>query len=469
MKELMTRRLTRGRQRARWHVLPMLVFAASAAACSSTFRTPANVPAPMLELRGRNFVVYCHFACAGSAPAALRAAESTWQFASMLLGDGAAPERPLEIHLYGSYLDYEIVERKLTRGQFRNNRALTHPATLSAHVVRHPYVAEAVLREFGLTSNTNRVIAHEALHLAALAMHEKTRWLPMWLQEGIATWTEAQVLVALNLAPSIAEEPVSSTRAHQLQQQLERGSLLPLRELLADAPASMPLSERYAFYQYFFDFLWTRHRPVIGALLRAVDDIRGSGGDYTERATRRLFSSPAVIDSLDREFREYISSLPVSWVETRRTFSVRQDAWVQVGFEDGGEIWRVHPPHPPPAELTGRVQVLGAAEASALIALQDRGFIAVTFRANGRTTVTRYPARAGEPATMLAEIASGASEQTSFRIRMERDGLVVWAGSAPPFRLLARSALPTGQWGLSVSARGNAVWRDVRSTRAGMP
>jgi hypothetical protein len=444
---------------AAWRVA-LLVATLLPACAPATFRAPPGVPQPAEQHRGAHFVIDCHFPCGDAGQGALETAESAWSVAAELLdAQERVPDRPLEIHLYDRPEDYEAVDRQLTGGRFRLNRAVTHPGTASAHILAHPFVHPDITARFGLTANTRRTIAHEAFHLAARTLSPETRRLRPWVNEGMATWAEIEVLVRLGLARSVEEEPVSGTRAYLLRARVEEGTLPPLSELLAGVD-SLPLADRYAVHQYLFDFLrTTRHARVSAAL-------KGLNHRPADAFENSLFG-PERADTLallDRELRDWIRDLPSGWAETRRALAVLPgDTWYQVGFDGGGVAWRWQPLVSVPGEIRGTVEPLGpqVPEASVLLALLNGGYLSITFTSRGDVTVRRHGGANDErPPPLLSRAAQRPlSGPVSFRVRFQEDLIGIRVEDFDEIMIRNPSLRATGRWGLAVPPAGNAVWR----------
>jgi hypothetical protein len=421
-----------------------------------------------------HFAIECHFPCGEAGEGALEAAESAWRVAADLLQAAErAPARPLEIHLYDRPEDYEAVDRMLTGGRFRLNRAVTHPATMSAHVLSHPFAHPEISERFGLTANTRRTIAHEAFHLAARTLSPGSRLLRPWINEGMATWAEIEVLVRLGLARSEVEEPVSGTRAWLLRSRVEDGTLPPLAELLAGVD-SLPLADRYAVHQYLFGFLWRTERARLSRALSELDRLPGSGSAVADAFEAALFGrAPAdSIARLDAAFRSYVRGLPSGWVEARRSLAVPPgDVWYQVGFDGGAIAWRWQPVIALPGEISGSVQPLGpnVPEASLLLALEDGGHVSVAFSPRGDIAIRRHANSSDErpPPLVTRSAARPLAGDIPFRVRIEGDAITVRIQDFA--EVVVRNPLlrMTGRWGLAVPPGANAVWSGIRASGAG--
>ena len=454
-----TRDRIRGRAGMR-RILPLLLLTA---ACATGGRIPGSVPPPLVRAEGAHFSIVCHFDC-GSSRAALEAAEHAWERTSQLLGVAGNVSTPRPIHLYGTERDYEAVEGALTGGRLRLNRAMTYRGA-EAHISVHPNLTPQAMSEFGLTANTLRVVAHEAAHIAARSLSPRTRNLPDWLDEGIASSVEQDVLIDLGLSTSRAEEPVSGTRAYLLQERLRRGQLPSLARLLDGHEEALTLAERYAFYQVFFEFALREHRDALLATLRDPARMGGSGGRLRRAFVRRIFGTDiSELSGLDAAFHAYLRAQQPAWVQAKRALSTAGDEWLQVGFESGAEAWRWTPVSRLPYVLRGDVRVLagGARQAAVLVALEGGGKLMLVIRP-GEVRLDRAETpdhRSLETMVRVAAPSVREDHAVSFRLHISQDEVVAEVGDMAPLR--ARGVRPSGRWGLEVGPRANVVWRGIR-------
>jgi hypothetical protein len=438
----------------------LLVFTA----CASAGRIPPSVPPPLEAEHGVRFSIICHFACGEAAGMALSAAERAWQRTTTLFGVDARGMSPRPIHLYGTEDHYEAVEGALTGGRLRLNRAMTYRGE-EAHISVHPYLTAEARDEFGLTTNTLRVIAHEAAHIASRTLAPRTRALPDWLDEGISSWVEQSVLIDLGLSVNRAEEPVSGTRSYLLKDRLQRDQMPSLSTLLDGQDDMFTLAERYAFYQIFFQFvLESRYGDRMTETLRQLDRFRGSGGRLGRAIVKEVFDREMnELSGLQAEFHEYLRTLEPGWVEAKRALSVSGENWLQVGFDAGAEAWRWNPVPELPYTLSGQVRILagGAETASVMVALEGGGKLSIRMRPHevriDRLTTARDRTRDTVARTPLASLRPGAA--VTFRVRVDRNEVVAEVADLPP--LTATDVQPSGRWGLEAGPAANVIWRGV--------
>lgn len=430
-------------------------------ACAPFLRAEPDVPPPVTIEAGAHYAIVCHFECAHGAQDALRAAEAAWRQVAQLFGVDARPETPRPIHLYRDTRDYEAVDEALTGGRLRLNRALTWRGR-EAHIAVHPNLSRAALAEFGLTPNTLRVIAHEAAHIAARTLVPDSDELPEWLDEGIASSIELDVLIELGLAPSRADEPVSGTRAHLLRERLRRGILPSLERLLDEERDRLTVAERYAFDQHFTDFIRrSPYNPRLLATLRRTQTFNASGTRLRRLMPRFIFGRELHdLAALDTEFHAYLRRSVPGWVQNRRALSTHGDHWLQVGFDGGAEAWRWSPVPSPPFTMSGRFRPLDDGTGSVLLSLQDGAHLAVVIGPD-EVRMERF-AFSGDPAPRTlarSPLVARSGTGVSFEIRVATDGASARIGSA---RMLdVRGLSPTGRWGLETRGASNVVWEDI--------
>lgn len=465
MREAVKGMMRGSRRRSSLGARAALVPAALLLGCATARPAPILAPPGGDVHGGRAFAILCHFPCGAAGELALRAADLTWSRAAALLGVSAASPAVIRpINLYRTEREYEEIEQALTGGRFRLNRAMTYRG-VEAHISVHPNLTEEALQEYGLTANTLRVIAHEAAHIAIRTMNPRSRDLPDWFDEGIASSLEVDVLLALGLADSREGEPVSSTRLHLLRERIRRDALPPLHELLAGDETGLTLSERYAFYQHFMDFLRTgRWRNRLSQVLHNLDAAGGSAVRVRTRIMDLLFGAGGEVDRADAEFRAWLLDREPVWLQTRRTLSTAGREWLQVGFARGAEAWHQHPVAAPPYVLRGGVRVLNGS-GSVLIGLEDGAHVAVVFAA-GEVRVERYD-RTGDPAPGVlgrrAHAVPIADRPLPFRVAVDPGRIAVTIGAAPVLEVPAAGV--DGRWGLATGPGANVVWSDFRFER----
>lgn len=442
--------------------LGVAVLLAVAPGCATLAPAPLVVPVGGDAHAGEHFTIVCHFPCGSAGSRALRSAELTWRLSSRLL-DAEAPVRASRpIHLYRTEQEYEEVEAELTGGRFRLNRAMTYRGT-EAHISVHPNLSTTALREFGLTANTLRVIAHEAAHMALRALEPRTRDLPDWLDEGMASSLELDVLIEMDQADTRLDEPVSSTRLYLLRERIRREAMPPLADLLEGREAGLTLAERYAFYQHFMDFLRTGpYRDRLERVLQTLGTRQGS----TTQLRRDLIvgilgAEPEALGSADAAFRSWLMSREPGWVQARRALSTAGSHWVQVGFDSGAEAWRWTPAAEPPYRLSGGVRVLEreTGTAAILVGLAGSARLAVVF-APGELRLERLR-YAGDPSPEVLARRTQAERRGAalpFRLDVDVDGVTATVDGAAAVRV----DLPTApRWGLAAGPGANVVWSDI--------
>lgn len=437
------------------------------AGCGAVARGP-DVPAPRVSFESAHFTILCHFDCGRAGLAARDAAETAWSVTAALFGvssriDTDRPRSP--IHLYDTVEDYEEVERSLTGGRLRDNRALTFRGD-EAHLAVHPHLSPEAMREFGFTANTLRIVGHEAAHIAKRRLATTSRRLPDWLSEGVASWIELETLTRLGLAQSRMEEPVSSTRAYLLLEMLREERMPPLRALLSGGAAGLAIGERYAFYQFFFEFLHQRRDgSTILSTLRTLDRMPGSGARFNRTLLDRVIGADVTaFDRVETEFHAWLRDLEPAWLQVRRALSPVGDTWLQVGYEGGAEAWRIRPHTSIPWTIDGEVRLLAGRgdQAAVLFTLADGGTLALVMRPGfARLERARF---FGDPTPLrLADASVPALVRDAaipFRVDITNEGFQATVGDV----VLEAPVAPAtpGRWGLAAGPTANVVWRSIR-------
>jgi hypothetical protein len=228
--------------------------------------------------------------------------------------------------------------------------------------------------------------------------------------------------------------------------------------LLSGDTDDLTLSERYAFYQLFTDFLRLPAREErLRSTLATLESIQ------SRRFDRAL--APAILgvelDALapvDSAFRTWLGTLEPGWMQVRRTLTVAGTDWLQVGFDNGAEAWR-WPITPRPYRLVGEARTLGGnAFPTILVALQEGARLA--FVLEGDSVRVERLAFAGDtrPVTLFRAPAGLDVRSMKFVLEISDDAVAASIGNAT-FRIDAK---PSGRWGLATGPAGNVVWHDVR-------
>lgn len=424
-----------------------------------------------LKLQGAHYTVHCHFTDRAVAAEALEAAEAAWTAAATLID---LPDEPLEtgqpIHLYRTPDAYRTAEAKLTQGRFARNLAFAHWATRTAHVAVQPKRDDAGLARLGIGNLTRRLIAHEATHLARFHRYPNFSQHPGWLTDGLAAWSAAAALRALDRVAAPGADPNYATHMTMAQSMLAEQRLPTAADLLADQLPDLGFYARYGLRWLWFDFLATRHREPLRALFA---DLRGFARTNPRRVTaalRRRLGGDAFA-ALDDDFRAYIEALRPRWEQRTRTLETVGAQWVQSAFvKRPAQAWRRDPTEAPPTRaLVGSVELLGAGRAAArvLLGAEYGPPIALAFeRGDGLRVRLVDPAL---PAPRLLAEPSAAQGERNHRIAftLKRHGtdardlrLSVADQPAVPVRL-ARSW--DGTWGLATDPGCVTIWHDLEA------
>ncbi len=420
-----------------------------------------------ITLVGDHFRLTCHFDNRAVAQSALDIVEATWKPAAALYGvvdsdTGAL----LEVHLYRNAADYTAAEAQLTGGKFRRNLAFAHWDTVTAHVAVQPDLSDEVLEHIGLSTQTLRLLVHEAAHLVRFRAMPNYRAHPGWFADGNASWIEVEVLRDRGLLESPVLDPGFSTNVIRVQSLIERDRLPSVADVLLDRTDKLQFYERYACRWLLFDFTM---RTRASAMKRAIADMRrfDDGADFTSRAAAavRKRIGRAGWRKIDDEFRDFVRALQPQWEQVYRSLETDGDQWVQTAFRSTNAIaWRAQPIKPSSYDVAGTLTLLPgrATQLNLLLGRSRSGFVSVAFTAGYGVTVFEYHSR-GDRFERLARQSVGLAPDKPIRFRasyLASGELSVDVDGKQVLEVdLDRDM--RGPWGLGAQAGSAGVWQDV--------
>lgn len=405
---------------------------------------------------------------------ALAAAEAAWDETVALLGvDPPTPSSPLAIHLYRDAASFEAAEERLVGGGFRHHRSFAHGPTRSAHIALQAEVPDIVLRRYGPTPRTLRLVAHEAFHLVSFEAMPGAGLVPGWLAEGGATWVEQRVAERHEWSQGLTEDPVPSTYLWLARRMLYRGDLPSARDLLTRTVPGAGRADEYALPMLLVTHLreeWAADLDEVFQAVARVDPSDPAGPLAVERAVERSLGGPGFA-ALDRSFRGFLASRRPAWVEVTRSLETGGRSWVQVGVESEALAWRVSPVGEGTLALEGVVELLagGSLHPTMTIALEaeDGGRLEVAIGHGGSVEVARLAGGAPrDEARLLAEGTPDLPTLTTsipFRVTMADGGVEVAVGGQPVAVLPPDSFHGTGTWGLGTGPGTVGVWHNLRA------
>jgi hypothetical protein len=433
---------------------------------------------PFPEEQRPRFTLVCDEECPPLvARMALDAAETAWDESLALLGVlPPEPEAPLAIHIYRNPANFEAAEERLVGGGLRPHRSFAHEPTRTAHIALQAGIPDVLLRRYGPTPRTLRLVAHEAFHLVTFEALAGAAFLPEWLAEGGATWVEQRVAERLEWSRGLTEDPVPSTYLWLARRMLHRGLLPTARELLAREGASSGESDEYALAMLLMTHLREDRATDLDEVFQAVARLDASDPAAPValgHAVERALGGPE-FSALDRSFRGFLAARRPGWVEVTRSLETGGPSWVQVGLEREALAWRI--PTTPDEALTleGVVELLAGGDPlpSMRVVLEEEGggWLELAFGHGGRVEVSRVdPGQdAGSRERLLAVgIPSTRPLRGSLPFRVQvRDGAVDVAVAGETVASLPSGSLRgTGSWGLGTGPGTVGVWHNLRAGR----
>lgn len=427
---------------------------------------------------GARFVLVCDEACPPLvARMALAAAEAAWEESLALLGIlPPEPAAPFAIHLYGEPAAFEAAEERLVGGGFRAHRSFAHGPTRSAHIALQAGVPDILLRRYGPTPRTLRLVAHEAFHLVTFEALPGAGFLPEWLAEGGATWVEQRVAERLSWSRGLTEDPVPSTYLWLARRMLQRGLLPTARDLLGRHPSPTGRSDEYALAMLLMTHLREDRATDLDEVFQAaarLDPTDPAAPVALGHAVERALGGPGFSD-LDRSFRGFLAARRPGWVEVTRSLETGGRSWVQVGSEGEALAWRIPTDPDESLILEGVVELLagGDPDRTMRIVLEEEGGgrMEVVFREGGRVEVSRVmPGDEGVVRGRLlaagAPVARPPRTSLPFRVRVDAGAVEVDVVGERVAGLPPGSLRGTGSWGLGTGPGTVGVWHNLRVGR----
>lgn len=420
---------------------------------------------------GAHFKVVCHFDNESIAKAALATAEAVWPIACELYGlKEAAPEKPLEVHIYRTVKDYEAAEKEKTGGRFRANLSFSFPKEKSAHISMQPACSNATLRQVGLPWLTRLMVAHESAHLFAYSLLPNATSHPDWLSEGLATWIAERTLNKNKWSRNLVECPESSTSTERVRRMKQSGKLPSVEKILSGEPLGSDMHDDYAVYCSLFRFL--RTEPQQKRLAAILGEARRLGGGSSYAEQLRAFFEKTVggsegLAKFNADFATYVESRKTIWWEATRSLDVQAKQWVQIAFADVNALaWRVQPVGKKSYSLHGSVEILSNSvqQMNVLLGKNDAGFIMVAFTAGYGINVFHYRI-AEEKWDMLAAAKASqvvANQAIPFKVSVRGDKVRVVLDNKEIVSCNIGDKDMTGRWGLGAQAGSAGIWRDVK-------
>lgn len=435
-----------------------------------------HVPPPPAEsvASGAHFRVTAHFEDDKIAAEALAAAESVWSWTVDLFG---APEiddaKPLEVHLYRTFADYEAAEEPLTHGAYKRNLAFTSDETGAAYIALQPDVSDSVLERIGLPLLTRQLIAHEAVHVIVGRAWPNHATLPLWLKEGSATWICEQAMKKQGWIQSAMDDPMHAARAVRVKR-LEAEKKLPsLSAVFGDLLGELEFNDRYSVWDATFAYL--SQKKQAGALTRILAGARQMGGGATHAASvadlaRAELSKGGDLAARDREWNAFVRALAPRWDEVLRSLDTHGDTFVQVAFTASNAIcWRAEDVGATRYEISGELEIFpgSAHQQNLLLARTPNGFVQVAFTADYGVDVFEYDNRRIGAAQWkklgTAKVDTVVAGKTiEFLVRVSKSKLSVDVAGKKACEVDTGDRAMQGAYGLGAVAGSAGTWRKVQ-------
>ncbi len=301
---------------------------------------------PGERARGAGFELRCDPGCGPESGALLGALSGVRDSVELWLG-GEGPVvhrgRALRIRLHASPTSFERANRRLASGRFTEQRAFSHARSRSAHILAEGAPDPLRWREVGPGFQGERLVVHEAVHLAVYARVQDPRW-PDWVSEGIAVHAEEGWAASRNHGP--VPEPWLQTQRRLRAQLLEEERLPTLAALLRGEGGDLPLGARYALWGRLMGVLLeepfrARTRAFLAELAGAPPAGGWSRGAVAARFHAHFDAEAA--DQVETALRARIASEDGGaprWIELRRSSGwTREGALLQIPVGSDPMVW----------------------------------------------------------------------------------------------------------------------------------
>lgn len=281
---------------------------------------------------GRPFAIRVHFQDDAIAQHAAELAAATWGFAKIALRlDPATVDRSkFEVHVYRDAKAYHAAGERLRSVHHRDAPGFADFKSRSAH-----FLLEEALDEPGLPEHAQRLLVHECMHLATYAGNPGSAFLPEWYIEGLALWTEGEVLRQRLALAAVDDDPYEQRYNQHAQKAIAAREFPTLQQVTAQDLKGMTRHQRYVVFRQLLRFL--HGRGDLAARLWSASNV--AWGPAVVERLRDLVAAdtPGGLDALDEEFRAFVGkrSLPVPLPAVPMPVADAQGQPGQTGFLPG--------------------------------------------------------------------------------------------------------------------------------------
>lgn len=255
---------------------------------------------------GRPFAIRVHFQDDAIAQHAAELAAATWAFARTALRlDPTAVERAkFEVHIYRDAKAYHAAGERLRSVHHQDAPGFADFKSKTAH-----FLIEEAIDEPGLPEHAERLLVHECMHLATYLGNPGSAFLPEWYTEGLALWSEGEVLQRRLALPSVDDDPYEQRHNAAARQALAAGEFPSLRQVLGQDMKGMTRRQRYVVHRQLLRFL--QGRGDLGARLWAASNV--AWGPAVVERLRDLVAAETAggLDALDEELRAFVGERPI--------------------------------------------------------------------------------------------------------------------------------------------------------------
>jgi hypothetical protein len=461
---------------------------------------------PGERIRGEGFELRCDPGCGPEGRALVADLAGTRDSVATWFGVTSPPSPPrlgreplLRIRLYASPAAFLRADRRLASGRFADQRAFSHERSRSAHILAEGAPDPHRWQRFGPGFQGERLVVHEAAHLATYALAVDARW-PSWVSEGVASQAEERWAASRSRVPEGRPgEPWLHTLRHTRQRLLGSGALPGIEAVLREDLANLPLGARYAVWGGWMGVLLDPpFRDRTQAFLAQLAGPPPPGGWSRGEVALRFegIFDEAARSELDRAFRARVAGEPVEWIELRRSAGWTREGLLQLPVGEDPFLWRPAPPGTvlPAFRLRARVEVLGpgggAGSGPVVLALGVAGWeeeavgvrlsrdraperVRLPLGGAGAERVAtagppRFPPDAGGGHGVGGGGASGVAVTGStdddggvlaVELALENGVLTASVAGRLPVSWSMEGLRPTGGWGIGTGGATAALWR----------
>ncbi len=374
----------------------------------------------------------------------------------------------IEVHLNKG--DYEIADRDVANGAFRNSWSFASARAMQGHVALQPPLEFRALEESGLPLQTKIRVANVTVYLCIYRAFDQGSSFPDWIRRGLSGHLGNVALRELGVMGALETEPWTSTEIHTIRRLFASNAKFDLDSIMEnesdDASDLQVANVRGAFVG------WLMELGVLDQVIAQAD--RTGAGESAEKQLRAA-TIEAIrsvdIENPDLAFRHWIDSFDPEWDEERRSLTTHGDEWHHSAWDRRKAMcWNKQTLGDRDWEISGQLKIFKRdnTQMDILFGSTDAGFMTVALSPEFGAKVFHCTLENGDrekdtwkrlETRELRTLELG--EWADFVVSKRRDRLIVKINKERPVMLDVAGIDLDGNWGLGCQYRSAGVWRDV--------